>query len=124
MSQDLTNMCKGLHGWHEYERGVEALSKVVASDNNRESSSRKALSFPDLLIKEGIGSLMPKSCLTLEYSQSRESVNIPCYLMICVDKHQFMTILRHMPMLKRRSSDFRKRSVKSTKRKTILECDG
>ncbi|KAF2714037.1 hypothetical protein K504DRAFT_462484 [Pleomassaria siparia CBS 279.74] len=51
MSQDLTNMCKGLHGWHEYERGVEALSKVIASDNNRDASSRKALSFPDLLIK-------------------------------------------------------------------------
>jgi hypothetical protein len=51
MSQDLTNMCKGLHGWQEYERGVEALSKIVASENNRESSSRKALSFPDLLIK-------------------------------------------------------------------------
>ena len=51
MSQDLTNMCKGLYGWQEYERGVEALSKIVASENNRESSSRKALSFSDLLIK-------------------------------------------------------------------------
>ncbi|KAJ4292492.1 hypothetical protein N0V90_009154 [Kalmusia sp. IMI 367209] len=51
MSQDLTATCKGLHGWHEYERGVEALSKVVASENNRTTSSRKALSFPDLLIK-------------------------------------------------------------------------
>jgi ABC-type bacteriocin/lantibiotic exporter with double-glycine peptidase domain len=51
MSQDLTSMCKGLQGWQEYERGVEALSKIVASENNRESSSRKALSFPDLLIK-------------------------------------------------------------------------
>ncbi|KAF2864824.1 hypothetical protein BDV95DRAFT_632651 [Massariosphaeria phaeospora] len=51
MSQDLTTMCKGLQGWNEYERGVEALSKVVASDNNRELSSRKALSFADLLIK-------------------------------------------------------------------------
>ncbi|KAF2177708.1 hypothetical protein K469DRAFT_643975 [Zopfia rhizophila CBS 207.26] len=51
MSQDLTALCKGLQGWHEYERGVEALSKVVASENNRESSSRKALSFSDLLIK-------------------------------------------------------------------------
>jgi hypothetical protein len=51
MSQDLTSTCKGLHGWQEYERGVEALSKVVASENNRSISSRKALSFPDLLIK-------------------------------------------------------------------------
>ncbi|KAI0583704.1 Rho guanyl nucleotide exchange factor [Pyrenophora tritici-repentis] len=51
MSQDLTTMCKGLHGWQEYERGVEALQKVVASENNREAGSRKALSFPDLLIK-------------------------------------------------------------------------
>jgi hypothetical protein len=51
MSQDLTTMCKGLHGWQEYERGVEALQKVVASENNRDAGSRKALSFSDLLIK-------------------------------------------------------------------------
>ncbi|KAL1611975.1 hypothetical protein SLS60_000198 [Paraconiothyrium brasiliense] len=51
MSQDLTTTCKGLNGWQQYERGVEALSKVVASENNRSTSSRKALSFPDLLIK-------------------------------------------------------------------------
>ncbi|KAF2006591.1 Rho guanyl nucleotide exchange factor [Amniculicola lignicola CBS 123094] len=51
MSQDLTNMCKGLQGWSEYERGVEALSRVVASENNRDSSSKKALTFADLLIK-------------------------------------------------------------------------
>jgi hypothetical protein len=51
MSRDLTAMCKGLHGWQEYERGVEALQKVVASENNREAGNRKALSFPDLLIK-------------------------------------------------------------------------
>jgi hypothetical protein len=51
MSQDLTTMCRGLQGWPEYERGVEALSKLIASENSRESSSRKALSFSDLLIK-------------------------------------------------------------------------
>ncbi|KAH6642950.1 hypothetical protein C7974DRAFT_431259 [Boeremia exigua] len=51
MSSDLTAMCKGLHGWQEYERGVESLQKVVVSENNRESGSKKALSFPDLLIK-------------------------------------------------------------------------
>lgn len=51
MSSDLTNMCKGLHGWQEYERGVEALQKVIASENNREAGSKKALSFSDLLIK-------------------------------------------------------------------------
>lgn len=51
MSSDLATMCKGLHGWQEYERGVEALQKVVTSENNRESGSRKALSFSDLLIK-------------------------------------------------------------------------
>ncbi|KAJ4345126.1 hypothetical protein N0V95_005898 [Ascochyta clinopodiicola] len=51
MSSDLTTMCKGLHGWQEYERGVEALQKVITSENNRESGSKKALSFADLLIK-------------------------------------------------------------------------
>ncbi|KAH7391004.1 hypothetical protein DE146DRAFT_618630 [Phaeosphaeria sp. MPI-PUGE-AT-0046c] len=51
MSHDLTTMCKGLNGWQEYERGVEALQKVVTSENNREAGSKKALSFPDLLIK-------------------------------------------------------------------------
>ena len=51
MSHDLTTMCKGLHGWQEYERGVEALQKIIASENNRDAGSKKALSFPDLLIK-------------------------------------------------------------------------
>lgn len=51
MSHDLTTMCKGLHGWQEYERGVEALQKVVASENNRDAGKKKALSFSDLLIK-------------------------------------------------------------------------
>jgi hypothetical protein len=51
MSHDLTTTCKGLHGWQDYERGVEALQKVIASENNREAGSKKALSFPDLLIK-------------------------------------------------------------------------
>ncbi|EMD87104.1 hypothetical protein COCC4DRAFT_82097 [Bipolaris maydis ATCC 48331] len=51
MSQDLMSICKGLHGWQEYERGIEALQKVIASQNNREAGSRKALSFSDLLIK-------------------------------------------------------------------------
>ncbi|EUC34560.1 hypothetical protein COCCADRAFT_4088 [Bipolaris zeicola 26-R-13] len=51
MSQDLTSICKGLHGWQEYERGVEALQKVIASQNNREAGNKKALSFSDLLIK-------------------------------------------------------------------------
>ncbi|ORY15712.1 Rho guanyl nucleotide exchange factor [Clohesyomyces aquaticus] len=51
MSHDLTSMCKGFQGWNEYERGIEALSKLVASENNKEASSRKALSFSDLLIK-------------------------------------------------------------------------
>jgi len=51
MSQDLTSMCRGLHGWQEYERGVEALQKVIASENNRDAGSKKALSFSDLLIK-------------------------------------------------------------------------
>lgn len=51
MSQDLTSMCKGLQGWNEYERGVETLSKVLTSENNREANSKKALSFSDLLIK-------------------------------------------------------------------------
>jgi hypothetical protein len=54
MSQDLTLLYKGLQGWGEYERGVEALSKLVASENNRETSNRKALSFSDLLIKVGL----------------------------------------------------------------------
>jgi hypothetical protein len=51
MSHDLTTTSKGLHGWQDYERGVEALQKVIASENNREAGSKKALSFPDLLIK-------------------------------------------------------------------------
>lgn len=51
MSQDLTMMCRGLHGWQDYERGVEALQNVVASENNRDAGRKKALSFSDLLIK-------------------------------------------------------------------------
>lgn len=51
MSQDLATTCKGFQGWFEYERGVEALSKLVASENNKDSTSKKALTFSDLLIK-------------------------------------------------------------------------
>ncbi|KAF2494069.1 hypothetical protein BU16DRAFT_528226 [Lophium mytilinum] len=51
MSQELTSTCKNLPSWHAYERGVEALSKTLTSENNREANSRKALSFSDLLIK-------------------------------------------------------------------------
>jgi hypothetical protein len=51
MSQALTGMCKESTGWQEYERGVEALQKVILSDNNRDLGGRKAMSFPDLLIK-------------------------------------------------------------------------
>jgi hypothetical protein len=51
MSQDLTVMCRAFQGWQDYERGVEALQSVVISENSRDSSSRKALTFPDLLIK-------------------------------------------------------------------------
>lgn len=54
MSQDLTAMCKDQHGWQEYERGVEALSRIVSSENNRSANNRKALSFPDLLIKVSV----------------------------------------------------------------------
>lgn len=51
MSQDLTSTCKNMPAWQAYERGIEALSKSLASENNREASSRKALTFSDLLIK-------------------------------------------------------------------------
>ena len=51
MSQDLTSAYKSMPTWQAYERGIEALSKSLASENNREASSRKALTFSDLLIK-------------------------------------------------------------------------
>ncbi len=51
MSQDLTIMCKGLQGWQDYERGIEALQKIITSENNRDAGSKKALTFADLLIK-------------------------------------------------------------------------
>lgn len=51
MSQDLTSVCRTMPAWQAYERGLEALSKVLASENNRDASSRKALTFSDLLIK-------------------------------------------------------------------------
>jgi hypothetical protein len=69
-------MCKGLHGWRDYERGVEALSKIVASENNRESSSRKALSFPDLLIKARTISLRCRYQLTSDISANPTSVQV------------------------------------------------
>jgi hypothetical protein len=51
MSKELTSTCKNLPSWHSFERGVEALSKTLTSENNREANSRKALGFSDLLIK-------------------------------------------------------------------------
>lgn len=37
--------------WTSYERGVEALSSIVTSVNNRGYTDKKSLTFPDLLIK-------------------------------------------------------------------------
>ena len=51
MSQGLTSTYKSMPTWQAYERGIEALSKPLESENNREASSRKALTFSDLLIK-------------------------------------------------------------------------
>ena len=53
-TQDLTSTYKSMPTWQAYERGIEALSKSLASENNREASSRRALTFSDL-IKVGLG---------------------------------------------------------------------
>lgn len=50
ISQDLTSTYKSMPTWQAYERGIEALSKSLASEDNREASG-KALTFSDLLIK-------------------------------------------------------------------------
>ena len=55
MSQDLASTYKSMPTWQAYEKGIEALSKSLASENNREASSRKALTFSDLLIKVRLG---------------------------------------------------------------------
>lgn len=80
MSSELTTMCKGLHGWQDYERGVEALQKVIASENNRESGSKKALSFPDLLIKVRSTLRSPQCPLTLVPVANPEGVQISSFV--------------------------------------------
>lgn len=124
MSQDLTNMCKGLHGWQEYERGVEALSKIVASKNNRESSSRKALSFSDLLIKAR--TLFPELSISTNIeiiSQSSEFASTHCCLTTSAGTLQSMMTPKHMRMLRRPFFDFRKRYERSTKPRMIPRHD-
>jgi hypothetical protein len=119
MSQDLTAMLKGFQGWSEYERGVEALSRLIASENNRESSSRKALSFSDLLIKAGLFFLrveLANTCHSL-FSVSASTLS---YSTICAAILPYMMTLRHMQSLKRPYSGFRRPSGKLTRRRMIL----
>lgn len=117
MSQDLTTTCKGLQGWNEYERGVEALSKLVASENNRESSSRKALGFSDLLIKVRILPSRVKSSNVCT-SPFNVSASTRYYLKTSVVILRCMMILRHMRSSRKHSFDFRKRFGRLTRRKT------
>jgi hypothetical protein len=51
MKQDVNSAFRLLPTWPEYEHGVEALATSTTSINNREASSRKGLTFADLLIK-------------------------------------------------------------------------
>lgn len=121
MSQDLTTSCKGLNGWQEYERGVEALSKVVASENNRLSSSRKALTFPDLLIKVFWKStLLISHLLTFLCSQFRGCANTRFFSTTYVVIPQSAMIPKHMPKSRRRCSDCRRRYAKSIKQRMTL----
>lgn len=51
MLLDMTSASKGIQNWHIYERGIEALAHSLASTSTRAYSSKKGLTFEDLLIK-------------------------------------------------------------------------
>ena len=112
MSQDLTSTCKGLHGWNEYERGVEALSKVVASENNRVSSSRKALSFPDLLIKVPTKDIILPLSADPFTSLFRGFASTHSYLGIFAAIHLCMMTLKPMVRSRKHFSDCTKPSAR------------
>jgi hypothetical protein len=95
------------------------LQKVIASENNRELGSKKALSFPDLLIKVCLRANDHKMFVLIVVSPFRESASTLCSSMICVDTRLYMMIQRLMPNWKRLSFVYRRPYAKSTRPKMI-----
>ncbi|OJD35469.1 rho guanyl nucleotide exchange factor [Diplodia corticola] len=48
---ELESSHRAIAAWHDYERGIEALSTTLVSDNKKESNGKKGLTLADLLIK-------------------------------------------------------------------------
>lgn len=51
VSGELESSHRTISGWQDYERGIEALSSTLVSDNKKDASSKKGLTLADLLIK-------------------------------------------------------------------------
>lgn len=51
VSGELESSHRTISAWNDYERGIEALSTTLVSDNKKDSSGRKGLTLADLLIK-------------------------------------------------------------------------
>ena len=51
MLYDMTSTSKMIPNWQAYERGIEALANTLAPTSCRNGTSRKGLTFGDLLIK-------------------------------------------------------------------------
>ncbi|KAL0264339.1 hypothetical protein SLS55_000287 [Diplodia seriata] len=48
---ELESSHRAISAWGDYERGIEALSTTLVSDNKKDSTGRKGLTLADLLIK-------------------------------------------------------------------------
>lgn len=51
VSGELESSHRTISAWQDYERGIEALSSAVVSDNKKDTSGKKGLTLADLLIK-------------------------------------------------------------------------
>ncbi|KAL1630520.1 hypothetical protein SLS56_004794 [Neofusicoccum ribis] len=51
VSGELESSHRTISAWQDYERGIEALSSTLVSDNKKDTSGRKGLTLADLLIK-------------------------------------------------------------------------
>ncbi len=54
MLHNMATTSKQIPNWHAYERGIEALAHSLLSNNSNRGTSRKGLTFEDLLIKVGV----------------------------------------------------------------------
>ena len=120
MLRDLTSTSRSIPNWHAYERGIEALANSLASTNTQGETSRKGLTFEDLLIKVLQNTqLYPLFLLTrVIISRSNESASIRFFSTTFTDIPLLLTVQTHVQRLRKCYVECGKQHKRSTKQQT------